>query len=100
MKEKRTPLLTRQTMLILSILMESSDPLPGSGLATVSALASGTLYPILIRLEEAKWITSEWEKSGPDGTRARRRLYKVTGLGVRRARQEANEWKPLVERFA
>jgi len=97
MKNEREPQLTRQTMLILSILMDNSDPIAGSAIATISRLASGTLYPILIRLEEAGWIKSQWEEN--DRTKPRRRLYSVTALGVRRAREAATAWKPLVERF-
>jgi DNA-binding PadR family transcriptional regulator len=95
---ERSPLLTRQTMVILSILMENGEPVAGSAIATASRLASGTLYPILIRLEEAGWIRSEWEDK-EKGSKPRRRLYSVTGLGIKRAREEATAWKPLVERF-
>jgi DNA-binding PadR family transcriptional regulator len=86
-------------MKILSILMESAQPVAGSALAKDSKLASGTLYPILMRLEEAGWISSEWEDT-EGGAKHRRRLYSITGLGKKRAREEATAWKPLVERFA
>ncbi len=99
MKEEREPQLTRQTMVVLSLLIESGDPLAGSAIAAASELASGTLYPILIRLEKAGWIKSEWEDGEP-GTKPRRRLYCMTGLGIRKARQEATEWRRLTERFA
>ena len=101
MANERPPQLTRQTMVILSILMESTEPIAGSEIAGRSRLASGTLYPILMRLEQAGWIRSEWEeKEGASGAKPRRRLYRVTGLGVQSARKEAKAWKPLVERFA
>lgn len=97
--KQSSPQLTRQTMLILSILMGNTEPLAGSKIATLSALASGTLYPILIRLEEAGWIKSEWDKQEEGNTKPRRRLYSLTGFGVQRARKEAAEWKTLVELF-
>ncbi|MBZ5633162.1 MAG: helix-turn-helix transcriptional regulator [Acidobacteriia bacterium] len=95
----RPPQLTRQTMLILSILMGNAEPLAGSKIANLSGLASGTLYPILIRLEEAGWIKSKWESPEETAPKPRRRLYSVTGIGVQRARAEAAEWKPLVKAF-
>lgn len=95
----REPVLTKQTMMVLSILTENSDPVAGSVLAKQSRLASGSLYPILIRLEKAGWIESAWEAQEPGG-KPRRRLYSVTGLGARRAAQEAREWRQLAERFA
>jgi PadR family transcriptional regulator PadR len=101
MKERRDPILTRQTMTVLSALLDSAESLAGSNIASATGLASGTLYPILIRLEAAKWIKSEWEtvdlttKETP-----RRRLYSMTPLGTKRSREEARAWKPLVERFA
>lgn len=94
---KNEPKLTRQTMVVLSILMGAPDAISGSSLAAVSGFASGTLYPILIRLEEAGWISSDWEEN--EIASPRRRVYRVTGLGIQRARAEAREWKPLVERF-
>ena len=99
MPEEREPSLTKQTMLVMSILMESAAPVAGSALSVASKLASGSLYPILIRLEKAGWIKSDWE-GGEAGTKPRRRLYSMTGLGTRRARQEATEWRRLTERFA
>jgi len=96
MKEQRDPIMTRQTMHVMSALIESADPLSGSNIASVTNLASGSLYPILIRLEAAKWIKSEWE----EGESPRRRLYSMTPLGAKRLRAEAMAWKTLVERFA
>ncbi len=101
MESGRSPKLTRQTMAILSILMENQEPVAGSELAKLTKLASGTLYPILIRLEEAKWVDSTWEENaGEPGAKPRRRLYRITGIGVQAARKEAKAWKPLLERFA
>jgi PadR family transcriptional regulator, regulatory protein PadR len=99
MANERPPQMTRQTMVTLSILMKSTAPIAGSEIGKQSRLASGTLYPILIRLEQAGWIRSEWEEKEGAGTRPRSRLYRVTGLGVHGARKEAKAWKPLVERF-
>jgi len=99
MPEEREPTLTKQTMVVLSILIGSRDAIAGSTLSIESELASGSLYPILLRLEKAGWIKSEWE-GGEEGAKPRRRLYSITGLGTRRARQEAKELRQLTERFA
>jgi len=95
----KEPALTKQTMLVLSILIAHPDGIAGSVLAAESHLASGSLYPILIRLETAGLIRSEWE-GGEQGEKPRRRLYAITPLGVRRAREEATDWRRLTESFA
>jgi len=96
MKLKAKPL-TRQTMEILSILKDARGPVTGSVLAGGSGLASGTLYPILIRLEKTGWISSGWEDANAE--KPRRRAYRITALGVKHAQQEAQAWKGLVENF-
>lgn len=59
----------------------------GAEIAKATKLSSGTLYPLLARLEAAGWFTSQWEDVDPHEVgRPRRRLYKLTGVGQRRAR--------------
>jgi PadR family transcriptional regulator len=48
--------------------------------------AHGTLYKALGRLEEFGLLSSRWEDAAPEG-RPRRRLYELTGQGVRVAEQ-------------
>lgn len=78
-------------MLVLSILSRHREGLAGSLIATMSELPSGTLYPILTRLEEAGWTKSKEEQSG-----SRRKLYKLTPVGARGAKEEAAKWQSLV----
>jgi PadR family transcriptional regulator, regulatory protein PadR len=60
----------------------------GAEIARATKTGSGTLYPMLARLEVAGWLTSQWEDVDPSEVgRPRRRLYKLTGLGQRRARE-------------
>jgi PadR family transcriptional regulator, regulatory protein PadR len=67
----------------------------GADVARSTGLASGTLYPILMRLESAKWVTSRWEEVEPsDVKRPRRRLYRLTGLGERNAQAAFFEIAP------
>lgn len=52
----------------------------GYELAQRTGLASGTLYPILIRLAERGILESKWEE--PPGGRPPRHLYRITPDGV------------------
>ncbi|HEY1488749.1 MAG TPA: PadR family transcriptional regulator [Micromonosporaceae bacterium] len=54
-----------------------------------TGLASGTLYPILVRLERAGWVASHWEDIDPIAAgRPARRYYRLTPTGVVGARRE------------
>jgi DNA-binding PadR family transcriptional regulator len=60
----------------------------GADIMDSIGLASGTLYPILMRLEEAKWLRSRLEDVDPVKVgRPRRRLYRITPNGVARANE-------------
>jgi PadR family transcriptional regulator PadR len=52
-----------------------------------AGLPSGTLYPMLARLEDQKLVTSPWETPQAGGERPRR-YYQLTGEGIRVARLE------------
>jgi PadR family transcriptional regulator PadR len=52
-----------------------------------SLTAHGTLYKALGRLEEFGLLTSRWEDPAAAEGRPRRRLYALTGRGVRVAEQ-------------
>jgi PadR family transcriptional regulator, regulatory protein PadR len=47
-------------------------------------IAYGNLYRVLERMEKAGWLASAWEDPAVAEAerRARRRLYKLTGLGI------------------
>ncbi len=47
-----------------------------------AGLPSGTLYPMLARLEDQKLVTSAWETPQAGGDRPRR-YYQLTGEGIR-----------------
>ena len=59
----------------------------GYDLMKAARLASGTLYPMLARLEDEGLVTSAWETPGEDIQRPRK-YYQLTGEGVRVARVE------------
>jgi DNA-binding PadR family transcriptional regulator len=75
--------LSGPTLKLLKLMLEK--PRLGRSGAEISKLlnvGSGTLYPLLQRLENAGWLTSEWEKVEPAmAGRPRRRFYKLTGYG-------------------
>ncbi len=76
-------------------LTNPSGQISGTDLMSVTSLASGTLYPMLKRLEVAKWLESEWEDVSPQAIgRPRRRLYRITGVGAGAARRAIKEIHP------
>ncbi len=61
----------------------------GYDLMKAAKLPSGTLYPMLARLQDQGLLTSAWGPQAPDaGGRPPRRYYQLTGEGVRVARLE------------
>ena len=76
-----------QTLRVLEAFLDDpSRPLAGADVHKRSRLASGTLYPILLRLESAGWFVSRWETIDPvEAGRPRRRLYRLTPNGLTRA---------------
>ena len=81
----RKPQITTQTLRVLSAFTSPSAlELSGADISKMTGLRSGTLYPILSRLEHAKWLHSRWEAEEPQTLgRPRRRLYRLTALGER-----------------
>jgi DNA-binding PadR family transcriptional regulator len=69
--------MTTQVLRVLAVLLEepTADHY-GMELMRSTGLKSGTLYPILARLERAGWLTSDWENvdAAVEG-RPRRRMY-------------------------
>jgi len=86
-KQERTVRMSLQTLRTLEAFLESpSDEMSGSDVQKRSGLASGTLYPILLRLESAGWFVSRWEAVDPASVgRPRRRLYRLTPSGLAQA---------------
>lgn len=82
-------------------------PLHGFGIARrieqisgdVLFVNQGTLYPLLLKLEQEGAIASEW---GTSENNRRARYYELTPAGHRRLRVETREWAEttsLMERF-
>ncbi len=85
-----TPRMTMATQLVLrALLADPADELYGSEIGDAAGLMSGTVHPILARLEAAGWVESRWEDVDPQvAGRPVRRYYRITGEGVQQARAE------------
>ena len=81
--------MTLTTQLVLrALLVEPQVGRYGIEIGDATRLPSGTVHPILARLERAGWAQSEWEDVDPGGAgRPARRYYRLTAEGVERARE-------------
>jgi PadR family transcriptional regulator PadR len=96
------PRITGPTLKVLgAVLSAARTELSGADIAASTKLASGTLYPILFRLERAGWLKSRWEDDEPQRLgRPRRRFYRVTPLGARAATSAFKDLEPSFARGA
>ncbi|WP_245812309.1 PadR family transcriptional regulator [Actinophytocola xinjiangensis] len=71
--------MTLPTQLVLRTLLEEpSREMYGLEICAVAGLPSGTIHPILARLEQAGWVRSHWENVDPRAEgRPRRRYYRL-----------------------
>ena len=83
----RTPHASPQTLRLFQALL--ADPARwryGYELSKETDLASGTLYPILMRLSEQRLLETAWEPSDEPG-RPPRHIYRLTADGIALAEQ-------------
>jgi PadR family transcriptional regulator PadR len=75
--------LSLQGLQVLRFLSDRpSSEFSGAELGRALNILSGTLYPLLIRFEEAGVLSSRWEEDGNGPKeRGRRRLYRLTASG-------------------
>jgi PadR family transcriptional regulator, regulatory protein PadR len=79
------PRMTLQVQLVVTeMLSDPAEPRYGLDICEATGLPSGTIYPILARLERIKWVKSDWED--PEAHiaegRPRRRYYQLTREGA------------------
>jgi len=98
----KEPRLSTQTLKVLGALTSRpGDDLSGAEIAKRTKLASGTLYPILFRLEEAGWLSSRWEVEDPAALgRPRRRFYRITAEGVKSVQAVVRDLTPIAGSLA
>lgn len=62
----------------------------GYELARIADVKSGTLYPLLIRLEEQGYLEAEWQQPAERG-RPARHAYRLTASGIKLARDNPSD---------
>ena len=77
--------ITGSTMKVLDMFLKNfNSEVSGAEITKKTGLMSGTLYPILRRLEKHGWLSSYWEEIDPSQAgRPRRRLYTLNGSAHR-----------------
>lgn len=106
MKEKKEVLQGTLALMILKTL-DVLGPLHGYGIARrieqisrdVLSVNQGSLYPVLLKLEQEGAIASEW---GASENNRRARFYRLTREGRKQLQAEAREWEQtaaIVSRF-
>ena len=90
--------ITPKMATVLKVFLEDPDqPRYGFELMKLTGMASGSLYPMLARLEGAGWLTRGKEPIDPHAAgRPARTNYTITGAAVSAARIQLAE---LSERF-
>jgi PadR family transcriptional regulator len=87
--------------------LEVLGPLHGYGIARrierisgdLLAVNQGTLYPVLLRLEQEGAVASEW---GPSENNRRARFYRLTRAGRKALEAETRDWEQaaaIIARF-
>lgn len=81
------PRMTLATRAVLSAFLAGpADEHYGLQIAEAADLPGGTIYPILIRLEQCGWLVSRWEDIDPqEEGRPRRRFYRLSERGAQSA---------------
>jgi PadR family transcriptional regulator len=108
MHDERTDILNGTLALMTLRTIDTLGPIHGYGIARrieqvsqgILALNQGTLYPMLLNLEQAGWITSKW---GVSDTGRKAKFYSITKRGKKQLAAEAENWRKIsdvVERFA
>ncbi|MEW9533256.1 PadR family transcriptional regulator [Microbispora sp. NPDC049125] len=89
--------ITQPTLDVIEALVDAhrrGEELHGWAIIKAVGRTGPTVYNVLDRLEDAKWISGRWESENPDPSRPRRRFYSLTGEGARRAPALLAERRP------
>jgi PadR family transcriptional regulator PadR len=85
----RKPNSSRQTRALLATFLDRSQTWRhGYDLSKETALKSGTLYPVLMRLSEQGLLESRWQDPERPGLPPRH-VYRLTSSGLAFAREQA-----------
>jgi PadR family transcriptional regulator, regulatory protein PadR len=94
--------MTVPTQLVLDVLLaDPAEELYGLRIGDEAGLPSGTVHPILARLEGLGWLESRWEDVDPRAAgRPPRRYYRLTATGAEDAKAAlARARRPAVGRL-
>jgi DNA-binding PadR family transcriptional regulator len=89
--------LSQQGLRVLRVFLQAfsenvRSELVGAELMKSARVSSGTLYPLLLRLEKVGVLASRWEDGRPEDLgRPRRRFYTITPAGVQVAHDALRE---------
>src|SRR4051812_36766682 len=80
--------------------LDTLGPMHGYGIARrieqvsedLIRMNQGTLYPALLRLEQKRWVRSEW---GTSDNNRRARFYSLTKSGRKQLAVEAESWERM-----
>jgi len=106
MKQKKDVLQGTLALMVLRT-VEVLGPLHGYGIARrieqisgdLLSVNQGTLYPVLLRLEQEGAVTSDW---GPSENNRRARFYRLTRAGHKLLASEKRDWEKtaaIIARF-
>jgi len=96
---KRKPEVLQGTLALMVLkTLDVLGPLHGYGIARrieqisgdLLEVNQGTLYPVLLKLEQEGTIASEW---GASENNRRARFYRLTGDGHKQLQAEARDWE-------
>ncbi|GAA3514275.1 hypothetical protein GCM10023075_76790 [Streptosporangium album] len=95
------PRMTLPTQLVLRALLDNpAREMYGLEICAAAGLPSGTIHPILARLEGFGWLESRWEKADPhEQGRPRRRYYRFAPDGAEHARIALAQARTKVNRL-
>ena len=79
-----------QTLKVLEEFLSSPDTWRyGYDIFRNTGTKSGTLYPILVRLAERRWLETRWETA--ESGKPPRHMYRLTPNGAKHAREMVSE---------
>jgi PadR family transcriptional regulator len=105
--KRKTDVLQGTLALMVLKTLDVLGPLHGYGIARrieqisgdLLTVNQGTLYPVLLKLEQEGSVTSEW---GASENKRRARYYRLTRDGRKQLRAESQSWEEttaIIERF-
>jgi PadR family transcriptional regulator PadR len=85
---------TDATLDVLEVLLGPDEELYGLKIAKAIGRPTGSVFPILARLEQFGWAISEWELGDPATRGPRRRFYRLSPEGLTAARSLLDQRRP------